>query len=74
MPIYEYRCQDCGRIFEALRSMREADAAILCEHCSSAKTARILSACFSRSDGMKAGSGSSGCAGCSGGTCSSCSH
>lgn len=26
MPIYEYTCQDCGKHFETLRSMKDADA------------------------------------------------
>jgi putative FmdB family regulatory protein len=74
MPIYEYQCQDCGSIFEALRSMRDADALIHCDYCSSEKTVRILSTCYCRSDGIKAGISSSGCTGCTAGSCSSCTH
>jgi putative FmdB family regulatory protein len=30
MPVYEYRCRDCGTRFEARRAAAEADAAIAC--------------------------------------------
>jgi len=74
MPIYEYRCQDCGSQFEALRSMKDADTNIHCDKCSSHKTRRVLSTCYARVDGDSSRSGSSGCASCAGGACSSCDH
>lgn len=40
MPLYEYRCDACGRTFEELRSSSEADAAIECPSCESRKTSR----------------------------------
>ena len=40
MPIYEYQCQQCGHVTEALRRMDEADEAIACEACGSEQTAR----------------------------------
>jgi len=30
MPLYEYICRDCDSIFEARRSMAEADAPVAC--------------------------------------------
>ncbi|MFQ5878842.1 MAG: FmdB family zinc ribbon protein [Dehalococcoidia bacterium] len=33
MPIYEYYCQDCDGIFEAMRPMREASVAVPCPVC-----------------------------------------
>ena len=76
MPIYEYTCQDCGKHFETLRSMKDADAPIHCIQCDSQHTARQVSACYAQSGGrVIAGSTSStGCAGCSGGSCSSCGN
>ncbi|MGV2830502.1 FmdB family zinc ribbon protein [Myxosarcina sp. GI1(2024)] len=35
MPIYEFRCHDCGE-FEALRSIAESNAPINCPQCSKA--------------------------------------
>lgn len=40
MPIYEYACEACGHITEALRRMADADAPQPCEACGSGKTRR----------------------------------
>jgi putative FmdB family regulatory protein len=44
MPIYEYRCQDCGKTFELLRRASEADQGLVCPDCESERVRRILSA------------------------------
>ena len=41
MPIFEYRCQDCGRQFEALILPARPTAA--CPSCQSANLERLLS-------------------------------
>ncbi len=75
MPLYEYLCQDCGKHFDALRSMKDADKPIKCKQCSSEHTTRQLSVFFSQSEGRAvAGTSGGGCAGCAGGSCSSCGH
>lgn len=43
MPIYEYACQKCEHITEALRPMSEVDRAMACESCGSSKTHRCQS-------------------------------
>ncbi len=74
MPIYEYKCQDCGKQFESIRPMSEADKKIECVKCKSRNTQRQLSVFNARSGGQAvAGSGPS-CGGCSGGDCGSCHH
>lgn len=62
MPLYEYRCEACGRTFEELRSSREADAAIPCPSCESDRTARKLStfAASGGSSGSPKGGGACG--------------
>ena len=70
MPIYEYQCDKCGKVTEALRSMSEADQPCECESCGSKKTHRLQSEFAA--GGAKAGSESSlpasgGC--CGGGGC-----
>jgi putative FmdB family regulatory protein len=50
MPLYEYRCDACGRTFEELRPSSEADAAISCPSCESNRTGRKLSS-FAASGG-----------------------
>jgi putative FmdB family regulatory protein len=43
MPLYEYRCPNCGATFEQLRRMQDADAATVCPECQSAGAERQLS-------------------------------
>jgi putative FmdB family regulatory protein len=74
MPIYEYVCKDCGARFDALRSMKDADASIACKTCQSQQTTRQLSVFFAQSGGRVVAGASSGCATCSGGTCAGCGH
>lgn len=33
MPVYEYACEKCGHVTEALRRMAEADEPAPCEKC-----------------------------------------
>lgn len=75
MPIYEYTCMNCSQEFDALRSMKDADAPILCKHCQSERTIRKISVFFASSAGRVVAGGSAsgaGCASCSGGSCSTC--
>lgn len=69
MPIYEYACPNCGKTFEMLRPILEADERAVCPNCRSDKGKRVVSNFFS--PGISAGSG---CAGCAGGSCQSCGH
>jgi putative FmdB family regulatory protein len=61
MPLYEYRCDACGRTFEELRSSSEADAAIECPSCESRKTARKLSTFASGPGASGSAKGGSSC-------------
>jgi putative FmdB family regulatory protein len=66
MPIYEYKCGDCGENFEAL--VMGSEDAVECEKCGSKKLERQMS-CFSSSSGSmgdllaSAGGGNPGCGG-----------
>jgi len=74
MPIYEYLCKDCGKHFEMLRSIKEADMPITCNSCQSDQTKRTLSLFYAQSGSqIIAGGSNGGCSGCPGGSCSSCS-
>ena len=56
MPIYEYRCIDCGEVSEVLTGMGSRDEVPPCKHCGSDNVERILSAAFvSVKDGMPRG-------------------
>ncbi|NWG01327.1 MAG: zinc ribbon domain-containing protein [Syntrophaceae bacterium] len=43
MPIYEYRCEDCGKISEFLFVKTDETAIPQCKRCKSKKMRRILS-------------------------------
>ena len=43
MPLYEYRCQTCGKSFELLRRMSDADRDLECPDCRSLQVERLLS-------------------------------
>jgi len=64
MPLFEYRCKECGHLTEFLEKA-DAQGEHPCEQCGSTKTGRVLSA-FAVGKG-----GSSGSAGgsCPTGTC-----
>ena len=40
---YEYHCQTCGRLFEKLRRMADADKQLECPDCQSKKVERTVS-------------------------------
>jgi putative FmdB family regulatory protein len=78
MPIYEYRCLDCGTEFEEL--VRSEDEPIECEDCDSENVQRKMSTFAAHTGARTVGSlppagmggGGSKCSGCSGGNCASC--
>jgi putative FmdB family regulatory protein len=43
MPIYEYHCQDCGHVLEALQKVSDAPL-IECPHCGQPSLKKALSA------------------------------
>ena len=68
MPIYEYRCNQCGSEFE--KYVQSAQAAVACPGCQSARVTRRLSVLSMRSAGGPVASGGmSGGGGCCGGGC-----
>jgi putative FmdB family regulatory protein len=72
MPIYEYRCVDCDRSFEAL--VRPNDPLTYCPHCSGSRLSREMSVftsgvSSSTAQGPPATVKSGGRGGCCGGAC-----
>lgn len=73
MPIYEYKCPDCGREFEEL--VIGSNPQVACPQCGGEKCDKLMSAASFRSkgaDGQTAASGGGGCAGCSSSSCAGC--
>ncbi|QJB55426.1 zinc ribbon domain-containing protein [Pseudodesulfovibrio sp. zrk46] len=53
MPIYEYKCEECGHEFEELVSSQEAVPP--CPKCKSEKVAKLMSACAVQTEGSGGG-------------------
>jgi putative FmdB family regulatory protein len=43
MPLYEYECQRCGRLFDARRGIDEIETGIECPTCGAKETKRVFS-------------------------------
>lgn len=76
MPIYEYKCQDCGKTFEYL-VMGKPDPE--CADCRSKKVCRLMSTCGFLSKGaggeiVKSTAATSSCGGCAASSCAGCGH
>jgi putative FmdB family regulatory protein len=74
MPIYEYRCDDCGERHE--RIVLSKSTAIECPKCASAKQTMQISVFAAHGNGAKSSGGSSSSSGssssgggCCGGAC-----
>jgi len=72
MPLYEYICLDCRTRFDALRSMKDADATIACHNCQGEHTSRLLSVFYAHSDGRTITQSAPTCGSCSSHACSTC--
>ncbi len=64
MPIYRYKCSDCGEEFDFLHKSPGASEEVVCPKCGSKKAEKLLSS-FSVSGGDSSSSGPS----CSTGSC-----
>ncbi|MEK7238780.1 MAG: zinc ribbon domain-containing protein [Nitrospirota bacterium] len=69
MPIFEYKCQNCGEDFEKLVSGSNPE--ISCPKCSSKNIKKKFSV-FGMSGVQKQVSSGSGCTSCSSSSCSTC--
>jgi putative FmdB family regulatory protein len=44
MPIYDYRCVECGGTYDVFHKVREVKEDVVCPACGSSKHQRLLSA------------------------------
>ena len=44
MPMYEYQCSKCGKVYEKLRRMQDADRDLECPYCHAKEVERLISA------------------------------
>jgi len=64
MPLFDYRCQECGHLTEFLESL-DSNARHQCEHCGSDRVAKAISALAIKRKGSASSEGSR----CPTGTC-----
>jgi putative FmdB family regulatory protein len=71
MPIYEYKCEGCGKEYEQMRRMADADNSLECPDCRSSSVTRQLSsfAAHSGSSSKAVQPGNCGMGACGGGQC-----
>lgn len=75
MPIYDYRCNDCGTTYDIFHKVREVIEDVICPSCQSPNHTRLLSApnvsMSGRTTSASAETFSSSCdtGGCCGGAC-----
>jgi len=43
MPIYEYRCQKCKKVFEKIQRVAEGGSRLVCPHCGNKKVEKLVS-------------------------------
>ncbi len=71
MPIYEYRCDDCGTDFQDLVMSRAAEVDVVCKACHSGNIVKLLSGSAVKSSSPSSSAGSPppsfGGGGCGGG-------
>ena len=74
MPIYDYRCNDCGAIYDVFHKVREVTEDVVCPSCNSVSHTRLIGAPSFSMAGKSTASAAAeapSCAtgGCCGGTC-----
>ena len=57
MPLYEYQCRRCGKVFEMLRRIQDTDNDLECPNCHSHKVERQLSTFAAGGCGMSGSRG-----------------
>jgi len=62
MPIYEYRCSECGERFEKLVRLSTSTSEIECPECGGQKVGKLFSAFSTRTSSTTAVASASACA------------
>jgi putative FmdB family regulatory protein len=71
MPIYDYRCDECGTTYDVLHKVREVAEDVVCPSCGSVRATRLISAPAVNTKGRQTESAPPcGDASCCGGSCS----
>ncbi len=68
MPLYEYKCRECGHRFEVLSRSGSTETRI-CPKCKAGNTEKLFSSFAVGNSSSPAAAPQAGCAGCSPGRC-----
>lgn len=63
MPIYEYRCKECGHVFSRLQRIGATSDGVVCPACGRESSERLVSTFASASPGSPRGASSCGAQG-----------
>ncbi len=75
MPLYEYRCVECGTPFSERRTIELRDSGVVCPSCAATQVVRLVSSFAAFSHGAGEGTHSlnaSPCGGCAQSSCAGC--
>ncbi len=61
MPIYEYRCPECGQVFERFVRSANSDETVVCPGCGCKNPERLMSAFSSAGGSGSTGVSASSC-------------
>jgi putative FmdB family regulatory protein len=61
MPLYEYRCRECGERFEILQRLGDDGEKLSCPRCGEARPERVLSTFASTTGGSREAAPPGGC-------------
>jgi putative FmdB family regulatory protein len=74
MPVYDYRCTECGTLYDVYHKVREVKEDVICPSCESLEHTKLMSvASVAVSAGSSASAAPRGCemgGECCGGSCS----
>ncbi len=70
MPIYDYKCSDCGKTYDVFHKVREIKEDVVCPTCNSTTHVRLISApSFSMNGSSGNGYSSEAAPSCADGSC-----
>ena len=74
MPVFDYRCSDCGTTYDVYHKGKEVSEDVICPHCGSATHKKLMSAASVSVGGKSDNSSFQGSScesggGCCGGAC-----
>jgi putative FmdB family regulatory protein len=70
MPIYDYKCNECGTTYDIFHKVREVAEDVVCPSCGSARNTRLISAPSVNMRGKQSDVPACGDGSCCGGSCS----